>query len=244
MLVSHSDTDAALNSKANMNAQSIDDTVKLPTSSPSLKPAVSKTRLSRIPKPVAAKAGEKTAKEQQPRPGGDSQTKITTTCKISLSVPSSEDCQNEPTLDTEAKLPSSEESALDAKAPKPPSIGDENNKVKIKMITTENCSKPYVPQMITFYKHKDAKTATTIPPASPKPRKIEKTRTPELPPWNPSTYIEKPQKIIRPPPLHSKRNDSFQSLVSSASESSRLAKADDSLDRLGNLASGSASSIK
>ena len=237
---SHSDPDAVHNSKVSMNPHSlsIDDTGNVPASYPSLKPAVSKTRLSRIPKPVAAKAGEKGLTEQQLRPGSDSQTKMTNTCKISLNAPPSGEKQNEPTLDTETKLPSSE-------ASKPPSVGEEINKTKAKITSNENCSKPYVPQVITFYKHKDAKTASTIPPVSPKSRRTEKPRMQELPPWNPSTFVEKPLKVTRPPPLRSKRNDSFQSLVSSASESSKLAtKADDPPDRMGDLTSGSASSIK
>ena len=251
---SHSDPDAAHTSKPSMNAHgiSVDDVVKLPASFPSLKAAPSKTRLSRIPKPVAAKAGEKMCAEQQLQPGSDSHPQIMDSVKLSLNVPPSGESQNKPTLGTKAKLPSLEESRCKsplAKATKSPSSVEENSKVKIKMITTENCPKPYVPQMITFYRHQDAKLATTIPPVSPKIRKTEKTTLPDLPPWNCSTYVEKlPKPISRPFPLHSKRNDSLQSLVSSASESSRcsvsLAKAEDSLDRIADFVNGSASSTK
>lgn len=102
------------------------------------------------------------------------------------------------------------------------------------VITSDNRSKPYVPQVITFYTHKDGKAATTIPPPAPVIRRTPPLKTPDLPPWNPSTQVEKPKRYSRPQPLHYRRHESCHSLGSQHSEGASgkfsLAREDASLD--------------
>ena len=186
---------------------------------------ISRGRGSRIPKRMSCNAGENTRSQQAEQPqkaGSNNHTPDSEFTTLGSQEPASGEMK-------EDGAKTEYEHCTEATS--------EKKRARLKVITTDKCPKPYVPQVIMFYKHKDGKSTTTIPPAVPVPqRKAAKTPMPQVPNWNCSTHVEKSKQYIRPLPLQSKRNRSLSSLVSASSQNSRQSltssRAGDSLDRL------------
>lgn len=235
-------------SDPDMQGSKTDPSPRNPASYPSLK---SLSRTSRIPRRIL-KPGEKVSEQELPSQQEQKQQRSPKLLYRNVKPRKQFECGQQST--DNARPPSEEghdaasmcrsQGSRESRSPVSPSTEErllklqefsyrDNIRDSIRdVINTDYRSKPYVPQVITFYTHRDSKVATTIPP----PILVRKTfpvKTPDLPPWNPSTLVDKSKRYSRPHPLHYKR-DSSMSLLSNTSEASKhsLLKEADSMEQM------------